>query len=285
METFGHTEVKTLEDENKSKLEQIVRSINFETLKDIFTELGRKAGLEGDINFIPKNKIVLAADYTDYDPFTNELRLKGLTSISIMGRTADTLADICHEETHAVATSQHEGESKNETSGNELESRVSGLSYFERTGKDYSKDYYRWFNEGVTDKISKDVFRSYIHRIPTTDIETGKRIKEDGYVSGYPLAVLFVEGFCKRIARESSVPEDVVWGSLTRSYLHNENFDDVEVRDLLKEFFSESFLKRLKQTDYNHHLIDLAYIVSLFFDVNGDRLSKLIKKFPFHSKE
>jgi hypothetical protein len=284
MEKFGHAEVRTLEDQNKKSLEQIMQSINFEVLRDIFSEIGRKAGIEGDINFVPRNKIVLGAGYTDYDPFTNELRLRGLTSVTLMGRTADTLAEICHEETHAISTSKYKGEIKVE-SNNDTESRVSGLLYFERVGSGYSKDFYRWFNEGVTDKIAKKVFGEYLHRVPTVDIETGNRVRKESFVSGYPLAIIFVEEFCKRISRESGVPEDIVWGGLVRSYLHNENFDNPEIQDLLKEFFSEDFFKRLKQTEHNHHLIDLVYIVSLFFDVNRDRLNKLAKKFSFSTKD
>jgi hypothetical protein len=109
------------------------------------------------------------------------------------------------------------------------------------------------FNEGVTTKFGREVFRKYIHRM---------NIKNDEGIEGLENAlrkdtsfywgdsVKLVDALIIKLAHETGVSEEVVWGAIVRGMFEGIDLDSAPLSDLFSEIIVPNFIDKLAIMDH-----------------------------------
>jgi hypothetical protein len=240
------------------EIREIIREIDFESLRTIFEEYASRSGIDpAEVNFIESAKIksskLSALTIGAYNVSTKELNLSekglqlGFKLDSESDKAARVLSTLIHEEAHAFGGdghTEHEGDSLFGLLKNKWQTDRSGFIQVSKSESSLidPTEKFRWFNEGVVDELASEVYTEYIRREGTQPLDEDKSMD---FKDGYPLARLFVRSLRDRIAEESGVPSEVVWHSIIKLYAEGGDIVQGEVREALDEVFSEKFIDRL----------------------------------------
>lgn len=249
----------------------VLNDVNFETISEIFAEHMKRSGVEGTPNVLSSDRITpisahLGSEFT-YSPAENIIYLSPMGLEKRYGRLYSrlgTLHALMHEETHAVSKLAHRG-----SLGIETKSVKEGDKFFTQTGYQYYEsrrgsdgnweaiNLFEYFNEGVVEKFSGEVFDEYLKRDPDFSPPLEKRafkkfltIQQRARkfrVQRYWREVNLVDALIDRISVVLELPKEVVWKSIVCGLLTGERFSSPEVRDGFAQIFSKDFLEKLRQ--------------------------------------
>ncbi len=246
---------KKLPELHKSvELETLLSSIKFDVLENIFAEYGLKCGIEKEnLNFLKPNKVWDYDNSSDpntigaYEVERNIIQVN-LESIKkkllIPEKTKEVLlALLCHEETHAISKNEchiinfniYDPKSREIIVIDRDESQ-SGYDKFVQNGLVYQK-FFRDFNEGVVEKLGREIYTKYREHDPSIDSSIGVHIAYDAEIE-------VVEAAIERIAGETSLDKKTVWEAIINTLLKGD-FYDQEIQEGLQEIFNPQIFKEL----------------------------------------
>lgn len=237
-----------------ARSQEIIRGVDFGTLKDIFIEERRKAGVEKTDKFhcsldrvslrdlgiaaggqqegkVYLNPVVISEGQID-DNFEKIPPQK----LNLEGEIVSTLI---HEETHGAAMNTGSPVSPPTEIGALIRTYffskparldVSGYGSGGRFEKGRSQGMrYFFFNEAVTDKIAEDVWSEY-------RVRTGQHNgKEEKFRSNYFYVVSLLEAVLSHISVKTEVPYDEVWKSVKQGYFTGLDLDSTELAEAFDE--------------------------------------------------
>lgn len=263
------------------ELSKIIEQIDFKVLKAIFEETAQKCGVDPrTLNFVESDRIMHASmricggSYSAYD------NLIGLTHETLKERAEKlgvdlglfVLSVVCHEETHATARIECYRPWL-ET----LDEKSVKLGY-QRASLKTHKFFFSLFNEGVTEKFSREVFREYVHRTGMRDkegIAAIERAFQTDQIFYYGLPVKFVDALTLKIAYEASVDDDVVWRAIIRGMYEGEDLENSELKDFFSEIIGPNFIDSLATAEEDNLE---ALLKTLALPVSASPLPQTIKE-------
>lgn len=253
------------------ELENILSQVDFGLLRGIFERIVERCGLDPrSMNFVGPERIAhsglglstasyLAAEniigiaYQKLRPRAEELGVDSVTA---------AVETLCHEETHA--TSRVECRGLEQWWADPATQRMSTKTGYSRwvEGRNKPADFFFYlFNEGVTEKLSREVFREYAQGSGFPDgvaVATIERaFIEKSTEVPYGVPVKFVEALIAKLHHETGVDQKLVWQALIRGMYEGEEFRDQELRSMFAEVISTDFLDKLSRADYPHQLEEL----------------------------
>lgn len=202
---------------------EVLNEIDFQTLGNIFMEYIQKTSdapmtfdkkyhpIKRQDIFLKKIKLAYAQSHQPLremriDPAKHEVNYGGAAF------PIGVLHSVVHEEAHLLS---------------KYRSRLFGrsLSGYHSIGM---RSFFRLFNEGVTEKLSREVVAKYIKQVGMTGVITSNIdtfFKMGG--GSYEDEVRLIDVIIKRIADDTKVHPDVVWGSIVRGYFRGLNIADI----------------------------------------------------------
>lgn len=254
--------------------EEVLDAIDFTLLRELFEIRARKSGVDPEsIKFVEKKEISDKGVGAAYHFEDGSLTLNGRAILEWKVEAARVLGELCHEEAHASAHNSHytvndivpqnkqASKSVIDSGVFHMEERKEGVRSLSASSK------FRWFNEGITDEIGSEIFLEYIQTRPLHDPKTGQKVESMDYMSGYPLARLFVRKLTERISEQYDVSRDMAWDAVVHAYMTGLSFDSKEVAPMLDEIFDERFVARLGMVDRSSDITGLAQVTRLFTDL------------------
>ncbi|MFA6170904.1 MAG: hypothetical protein WC715_00365 [Patescibacteria group bacterium] len=246
--------------QNLPEWESFFDKIDFNLLRDLFSELEKKCGITADrSNFIWPEKIISSeATYSNYDGKYNLIKLRAPGSIPTSPesekkyyyeRLAETygteemnmLHTIVHEEAHAI--------SKNICVG--LEPSGHHKAHAKEIQSGYHNNDFGLFNEGVTEKIAREILEKYLNSSGWSNEEKelyrrNRKINPEKFT--YSVEVTLVDAIIKKLAIKNKLPKDQIWNALKRGFIEGERImENKEIVSLFKETFGRDFLTELKR--------------------------------------
>lgn len=235
------------------ELNSIVEKIDFDTIKKILSEILHKSfdpeNSELDetynINFIPPENIYAAKSLKDenieklnrstvaaYHPKLNIIMVDIEKSFNKEEKENfyRLLKFLIHEETHANSRTicyknvQFEGDAlkinEQSFSGFHIRQNEYLIGYDEQGDEELLEDkninFYKAFNEGVTEKITDEIYKEYLKR---TGIESKeKAVMKNNPVESYEDEMKLINNIIEAIAIKFDVSEITVWQALKKSY-------------------------------------------------------------------
>jgi hypothetical protein len=245
--------------EKGPELENFLQRVDFDLLEDIFKKIAEKSDINPEtLNLVNRERIFekssLGEEGTEnaggYEPVKNiiafsarEMEKFQQTDFSGIHPDVLKLYILCHEETHATA--------KTVCKGGFARSRRAEVQMgyqqtkFKKTlfGK-RPKQFFEFLNEGVTDKLTREVFQEYTTAtaFSNTDELSKFRKKAETYYSPY---VTLVDALISKINSETNIPEEVIWKSIIRGMYEGEDLMGEELRQAFDEAISRGFVERL----------------------------------------
>ncbi len=112
------------------------------------------------------------------------------------------------------------------------------------------KNFFHLFNEGVTEKLSFEVFKEYRKRVggggTNADFEKIIALRSSKKErAAYAHAVELVNAVVAAISRKTGVDEKTAWNGIIHGYMTGQGFKDSEVEKLADELFGPEFLPQL----------------------------------------
>lgn len=239
-----HRDFKRQEVDQKEvdlRLQEILDRVNFYILKKIFQDYAVKSGLDGKINFLGKDRISHFSPHENDDASYRVLQnLIGISYDNISKSTKSmklgVLGRLCHEEAHAVSRFNEMlslQENGNTTMVN-VESIKSGFR---------QNSIFRALNEGVVEKLSREVFRRYLVADPS--YASPEELAGFNGSLSYQKEVQLIEILSRKIAQEVGIDEQTVWQAFIRGLFEGEDFEDPKLETEFEEMFSKDFLNSL----------------------------------------
>lgn len=284
MDELGRREAESVK--KNPELEKILSKVDFDLLKSILQRVAARSNINPDtLNFLGPARIAHQAhDWAaagTYHPGKNTI---GLSYERIQNRAEDfnldinfvTLALLFHEEVHATSKVKCLG----------LESQLGQYPFKKRMQIGYRQhiveikspeDLYKpallydLFNEGVTEKLSREVFSEYVRRIGRFDKKDIQRYENAWYERpeemSYEIPMELVETFINKISDAAGIGRKTVWHALIRGMYEGEEFQDQELRTLFSELIAPDFLNRLAQAN-------TARLRKLILELREEKISK-----------
>ena len=257
------------------QVEGVLGRFRFDVLTDIFAEHFKKLNIpEKSINVLTAEHIhsgtlacgsyILEDNLIALSLENIKARFKGVSHWELA-----VIRTLIHEETHAVSfrrclglpyfehqKADERGEKlrRGEKFYNELQSgysrQISAGVAGEMPESMQLQRLFVNFNEGVVEKLSREVFSQYVKKdsnfATKKDVENFKQqLIENPKAPPYEREVLLVEALVERLAKEAGIPEEVVWGGFVRGLFEGEKLEDEELREMFSSMFSEVFMERL----------------------------------------
>ncbi len=279
------------------RLKSILDRIDFEVLRQIFSEIATKSGLDvRKINFINKNQITNRddIDHAIYNAIYNNLSIRSDLYDDLERNPQATkkrggvegivLQTLCHEMIHAtnrqvIRGIREYGEGKSDkvkASGGYQQTRITR----DREGGHDKINFYEAFNEGLTEVLTSRIALRYLSvRSLATPEDTQNAIEfletppdtDTTWnwfkrVDPYDLYRELAEVVIKRLSQETGLDEEMVFEAMIRSQYESQNLDEKELHDLLNEALGQDFLRRLKKAG-------ASGIAQLVYEVNRQNLS------------
>lgn len=273
-------DIATLQDSDKKvadlEKKEFLEHIDFATLRQLFVEHYQKSGLvKNEINFLGPEGISFN-NHTNfcgyYDPNENYISIPNPTliqkKIDIKQQDGDwvkknygnvtlhALHCLIHEETHA-------------TSGN----RCASTDPTEESQSGYQKGRkFTAFDEGVVEKLAREITVSYLDRTGVSSSETAtlkENLQKNSKETVYSDAVKMIDVIIDRITDKTGVQKTTVWQAIIKGLFEGETFNSPEVRGLFTQSFGENFLNQL------------ANIPMAGFNMKGE--SQVVSFLKYHS--
>ncbi len=245
--------------EQSPEFKALLGRLDFDAIKQLFLELARKTDIDpAQMNFVEPDRIVernlnnasanfrMSMNAIEIDP----AELKGLESEEISDPVLKLLEIVMHEEGHAVSKTKCSG--KFTPDGFWPSSMRSGysLDVFPRDPNLRHHTVFGLFDEGVTEKISRELGKKYLDSHPDiADPAQVQKMREyyddDNQIKAYDLPVSFVEAFIAHVAHRAEVAEDLVWGAIIRGKLEGTDLDGSDFAVLFAEMFNDNFQEEL----------------------------------------
>lgn len=265
----------------------IIESFDFNLLRDIFLRIAKQSGIEiENFNFVDSQQILCADDARLhwnglYEQQPNVIKVNRMNlDIDLENFLQKNKDEICnaetyqavlklallavvvHEEAHAVTHRSCEEwiDDPRVDFGKDLFSYKGG--YFKRLKSGYTqKDieemvrsnfrvgtYFQLFNEGVVEKISKEVFYEYIKTsgmVTQAELEIFKRFyqKKGSYVK----VVELIDALIKKISVSQGQPAGTVWHAFIRSALQGDDLDSKDIAELFSSAAGRETFEKIKQ--------------------------------------
>ncbi len=239
------------EGKKDSRLREFLDTIDFELLRSLFLEAARKSGVNPEtLNFVSADGIFgksgsLLEPLGAYSGSRNIVALsmrKMEDRFGVEGKDLDTVAlsTLCHEEVHATAKTICIG------LGSEAEQAGYQRTMESATGRLEKR--FLLFNEGVTEKLCRQILEEYVERTHFADSQGMNRLR-DLFREKHPYESLveFVDLFIDRVSAETEVSRDLVWQAIIRGAYEGERFDDPELQQLFSELLTPDFIELLSQ--------------------------------------
>lgn len=236
-------------------LQSYLDNIDYESLHGMLLDIARKTDLEIDsINLPPKEDVRAVKNFktffgtmlASYGPMDNSILFyKHKVNRTAKSRNFDKQAlvtyIISHELVHALT--KHEVQTDATEIGGPGEYHIK--NGYERSDgtidenlKEHAKATYSLFEEGLTEKLGREVYLRYVASHPDQFNSHAPEVMKI-----HTNSVKFVEGLIKLIAHHSGFEEDMVWDALVRDKLEARGFDDPELQDLMAEIDPELLSK------------------------------------------
>jgi|GEM_PF-1836732 len=290
------------EKEQSDELKELLNSVDFSVLEDEFNIIAEKSGIDKNkLNFIGKEKVFdFKKDSRDglefgrigrYDPGANCIAVD-INGLNLLARNFNFdkqklfLYLMCHEETHATGKTRCVGFNEFKEEKEDSMSVRTGYSEYITIKDEYEKVYHTEilspFNEGITEKIGREVLDSYFQKTGILGDDFKKKLeREYGSSNLYGYEVSFVDTFIKRISADTGVSEMDVWNAFKRGFYNGEDLlGDLELREFWKEIFGEEFIRDFTNSKEGRHLFAIEERIKNWRDVTQKNIfSKFIAKF------
>ena len=290
--------------ELSAEFREILARIDFAAIRNLYAEVARQTDVDpGKMNFVGPDRILELDDPAgptgQYGVDINRIEINYGSIKRIAAGNKDTEAvlvfdTLMHEEGHAVSKNKCVGKITPKQFNPEFVQ--SGYSQdvfpYHQDGEQISA--FGMFEEGVTEKLSRQLGRKYIDTQPdlaSAEARQGLReyYENDSKAKTYDLAVSFVEAFIARLSHESGVLEETVWGAIIRGKFEGADLSDTDFAVLFSEMFGDKFLERLadiNSADEELRLVRLMDIDKLK-DINPqlrERVNKRIDAFSAYER-
>jgi len=257
------------------KLEYILKKVDFDILEGVFEDvIGKYGVVKKNMNFLRPDMI--SHSCIGKGQYRTETNAIGLNYFEIMKKIdgvnpeLEILKHLCHEETHAISDNKCIGlktfESEKPKPGDKYRNiEKSGYSQVIKTGQynnsetQESKRIFEYFNEGVVEKLSKEIFINYLDRDKeyiSAEEKNKYREKRLNKVA-YDRDVRLVDALIYRISKEVEINQEEVWQSFVKGLVVGDEFNDKDIQDWFNEMFSDDFLKRLARYKTQEEYEDL----------------------------
>ncbi|MBI2035297.1 MAG: hypothetical protein HYT12_01290 [Candidatus Liptonbacteria bacterium] len=279
------------------ELQEFLANIDFGLLKSIFQKIAEKSGIDPKtLNFLERERISpLVPDWTSAGCYFPDKNIIGISASRIAKIAEDLgapenlllLSTLCHEETHATSKVMCSGSDNI----NDFPIKIKTLTGYHSSTREQESSgapskrnsLFQLFNEGVTEKLAREVLKLYIASFGegTGVVKKFEKMqKEIPEELPYTVAIKFIETFSKRLAYETHVSEDSAWRALVRGMYEGEDMLNWELWKELDMLITPGFVERLADGDLHKLFPKLA--IPLKNPINGSvqwRISRLIKKF------
>lgn len=151
------------------------------------------------------------------------------------------LAVLAHEETHAVIKNQITADIQITRNGNNEKRKINTLDGINGYRKN---DNFRSFNEGMVEKLSREVRDRYVATKPDL-----LKISDPKKTEVYNFEVDIVNALIKRISKEVGVSEQTVWQGFIRGLFEGENLQDPELLEAFNAMFDKEFIEKLSRVE------------------------------------
>lgn len=259
---------------------ETLESIDFATLQEIFAEIRRRSNVDAENELFAREHIeVLTSDseairgeaFTDGSIVVNPFEIASGDFAGDMPKTAAEmrrriLSVLVHEQSHVVAHKKEAG-----FIVRTVREFLSTLVYAPQRTKEvgYATEHvvdgnyrssFKYFNEGVTDKIAETVYAEYLRR-------TGDRSRYAGdaggapYWEAYPGSRAVVTTMVEMVANATDVPSDVVWESLISGAVNGVDLDSTELAGALNDICFPEFVQMLKEAELSETELPLPELL------------------------
>jgi ribosomal protein S13 len=211
------------------------RDLNFldqSSIKNLKPKLANAMGFKGAIYISKVNKILI-----EFDWLKEEVKKDDMRRI--------ILYLICHEETHATSGNSYRFDRSNTRAGEYKQSVRSGFTQIiSLVDKNLSSKarvpFALAFNEGVTDKIAREAYNSYIvatqsgMQLLNEDEDIFPNIENNEY--SITKNIELVNAIITRLAKMNGFPKEKVWEAIKRDYYTGALLrEDPETKDLFDD--------------------------------------------------
>ena len=278
------------------EFEALLAKVDFVWIKSAFREILIKSSVDPErLNFVDPELIISdnsIEDVANHNVMTGAItvnldRIKEATSNkSDIGILQSLIMVLLHEEVHAFSRNKCFGYFEYDYEGKRKIKIQSGYTRHEAVVKGReeiidSSHSFELFDEGVTEKLSRELVVSYFGG--HTDLGDVKAVRsfyeDDDKVKHYNLGVSLVEAMMAKIANESGVSGDMVWQSIIRGKIDGENLSDNDFKDLFAETFTEKFIEDLARASGDNEMRANFMIASLNLGkIDPDLLTRIQKR-------
>lgn len=273
------------------ELEKLVQEINFDILRQILQEIAHRSTLDIDsMNFINTKGISYKAHMfltAGWDPQENIILLNPDRILSDaeylkVDKFLYSLYILIHEESHAASRSICFGEiDEAERDDSNDQKRNTGkrdfipadFTVFTQGGylqrlklpQEDHRTFYTLFEEGVNEKLAREVWQLYIERDTTlVDRVGGENIEKMSTILvsndqrlNFSKAVHFIDKLVQHISSYTGFDEKMVWQAIIRSKFEAQDMLDLDIQEGFAEIFSPDFLDRLSEMSRTEQMAEL----------------------------
>lgn len=265
------------EPERNPEFDKYLDAIDMDAIKSSLFDLLKRSDVDPEsFNFLGRDKIVFNHEDGLIGSYQAVLNIIGINPELMAKRCKEiglpikmTLLDtVVHEQIHGISKLTCRGVMEAIEVESVLKdfSHQSGYSLAETKhegGKAMNSTFFELFEEGVTELLSRRTVREYLksHKDYASPEEIAEYIKimdDDSVRKSYDLSVSFVEAFIEKLAHQTGVSKDTVWGAVLRGKFEGEDMTDPEFGVLAAGVFDAGMLERLAVL--NHPSQDFSMI-------------------------
>lgn len=256
--------------EKNPELERILQGIDFVEMERIFKNIAARSGINTEtMSFITPEGIEHgSAGWSAVAAYDKEGNLITLSYEKIK-EVADALGldtelavikVLCHEETHATSKIECYGLGTTLLDPQFRRDEKEGYGRYRR-GRNYEEFLFYLFDEGVTEKLAREVFIEYARATGIAHTEAFTKfmqvLKEKPTQMSYAVPVEFVEAFIKKISDISKTSKDAVWRAVVRGQREGVELLSEQMQEVLKEVVPPEFLEKLAHAHSDEDLENL----------------------------
>ncbi|MFA6257214.1 MAG: hypothetical protein WCT29_02425 [Candidatus Paceibacterota bacterium] len=247
--------------EKSKALSEFLDKVDFDSLRQILSEYVKASGLTLDETlFMDKDKIIDTTDgvsgyFTEDNVALNMKIIRNYAMATLSPVDYKALKTLCHEEVHAISQSNCEEMGE----GNWRFQGGYGVTYIndKNEGSVYVRELLRLFDEGVTEKLGREVTKKYLALHPSF---VGKW-QGIPFETSYQQPVELIDVFIIRLSKELELSEETVWHAILRSKIEGGDFFEKEVQDMFEAMFGAEFVLKLFKANNIKDIRELTKII------------------------